>query len=185
MKQPASLKNGCLLIARPYLGDPNFERTVVFLCEHSEAGSFGLILNQPTPFMLNDALEESFYSDMPLRIGGPVGRNTLHFVHRLGHISKSINLLPDLFWSGDFEEIKVLLRVGKIQPHEMQFFVGYAGWSPDQLQQEYDQQSWIVADTDADFILNTPPDKMWREVLKRMGGEYKAMANTPLDPRMN
>jgi putative transcriptional regulator len=185
MKKPSALHNGCILVAKPYLGDANFERTVVFLCEHSEQGSFGLVLNQPTPFMLNDALEESFYSDMPLRIGGPVGRNTLHFLHRLGHISNAVEVLPNLFWSGDFEEIKTLLRIGSIQPNDVQFFVGYSGWSPQQLQHEYDQQSWVLANTDADFVLNTAPDVMWREVLKRMGGEYKVMANMPLDPRLN
>jgi putative transcriptional regulator len=186
MNKITSLHSGCLLIAKPFLGDSNFERTVVFVCEHNEEGSFGLILNQSTPFMLNDALEESFYSDMPLRIGGPVGRNTLHFLHRLENkISNSIEVLPNLYWSGNFEEVKTLLRLGSITTEDMQFFVGYSGWSAQQLQHEYDQDAWIVTDADADLVLHTAPDSMWREVLKRLGGEYKVMANMPIDPRMN
>jgi len=186
MKKPPQLHNGCLLIARPYLGDHNFERTVIFLCEHNAQGSFGLVLNQPTPFMLNEAIGESFYSDMPLRVGGPVGRNTLHFLHRLGNqISDSIEVLPNLFWSGNFDEVKTLLRVGSIKSTDMQFFVGYSGWSAQQLQREYEQNTWVISEGDADLVLDTSPEAMWREVLKRMGGEYKVMANMPLDPRMN
>ncbi len=186
MKKRAQLYSGCLLIARPYLHDQNFERTVIFICEHNAEGSFGLILNQITPFMLNDALGTDFYSDMPLRIGGPVGRNSIHFLHRLGHqISDSVEVLPNLFWSGNFEDVKVLLKIGSIKPQDMQFFVGYSGWSPDQLQQEYDKDAWVIAEAHASLILDTLPDAMWREVLKEMGGEYKVMANTPLDPRMN
>ena len=186
MPKALALHNGCLLIARPYLGDPNFERTVIFLCEHNQQGSFGLVLNQTTPFTLNDALNEDFYSDMPLRIGGPVGRNTLHFLHKIGDkISDSLEVLPNLFWSGDFNEVKTLLKLGSLKEGDMQFFVGYAGWSPHQLQEEYDQQAWVVAEGDANLVLDTPPDEMWREVLKRMGGEYKVMANMPIDPRLN
>lgn len=186
MKKPVSIQKGDLIIARPYLGDANFERTVIFICEHNEAGSFGLVLNQSTPFMLNEALQEDFYSDMPLRMGGPVGRNTLHFLHRLGNkINNSVEVLPNLFWSGDFEDVTLLLKLGSIAPTDMQFFVGYSGWGPNQLQQEYVQNTWVVAEGDANLVLDTTPDAMWREILKRMGGEYKVMANTPIDPRFN
>ena len=68
---PSSVKNGDLLIAEPFMGDTNFDRSVVLVCEHSQAGTFGLVLNQQTTIHLSDVIEE-VHPDLPLFVGGPV-----------------------------------------------------------------------------------------------------------------
>ncbi|WP_028663709.1 YqgE/AlgH family protein [Runella zeae] len=176
---------GKLLIAEPFLGDPNFERSVVFLCEHNERGTFGLVFNQTTNLFLNDVLQEPVANNLPLYLGGPVEQNTLHFLHRLSFIEDAIPVGENLFWSGDFEQIISILNVGKITEQDIRFFVGYSGWSAGQLDDELKRDSWIVSDTDAAFIFDTPTDQFWRAVLRRMGGEYRVKSHYPTDPRLN
>lgn len=176
---------GKLLIAEPFLGDPNFERSVVLLCEHSSQGSFGLVLNQPTELHLDDVIE-NVYSDLPLFIGGPVEQNTLHFIHRLGtQIEGAVDIGNGIYWSGDFENIKTLINIGKVSEKDIRLFVGYSGWSAGQLVDEMNRNSWIVSETDAHFIFDTPANQFWRTILKNMGGEYKVLSNYPTDPRLN
>jgi len=78
-----NVQQGSVLISEPFLGDPNFERSVVLICEHETTqGTFGLILNQTSNLLLADVLEENIYPDVPLFVGGPVQHNTLHYLHR-------------------------------------------------------------------------------------------------------
>lgn len=176
---------GKFLISEPFLGDPNFERSVVLLCEHNEQGSFGLVLNQKSNLSLGDVME-GIYGDFQLYVGGPVEQNTLHYIHRLGdQIPESIPLGNGIYWSGDFEEIKTLMNIGKIPENDIRFFLGYSGWGERQLTDEMKRNSWIVSNADAEFIFDTPNEQFWRAVLKRMGGEYKVLSNYPTDPRLN
>lgn len=177
--------NGSLLIAEPFMGDSNFERSVVLLCEHSPAGTFGLVLNQTTDIHLGDVIDE-IQADLPLFVGGPVQQNTLHFIHRRPDlIDHSIRVADGLYWSGDFEQIKQAVNVGTLTARDARFFIGYSGWSEGQLEAELGQKAWIVSRIDADFLFDTPASEFWRGVLKRMGGAYKAIAHYPVDPRLN
>lgn len=176
---------GKLLIAEPFLGDPNFERSVVLLCEHNDQGSFGLVLNQSTNLKLDDVME-NVYGDLPLFLGGPVEQNTLHFIHRLGdEIEGAVALGGGIYWSGDFESVKTLINIGKITEKDIRLFVGYSGWSAGQLNDEMKRDSWIVSETNAHFIFDTPAGQFWRAILKQMGGDYKVLSNYPTDPRLN
>jgi putative transcriptional regulator len=184
------IRKGQLLVSEPFLGDPNFERTVVLVCEHGDDGSFGFVLNKFTEVNLKDALEEindlNASEDIKLYIGGPVEQNTLHFIHRLGdHIEGSILIAEGVWWGGNYEQIKTMLELNAISSQDIRFFIGYSGWGAGQLDSEVDEKAWIVADTVSEFIFLTPPDKLWREVLKNMGGKYKEISNYPIDPRLN
>jgi len=180
-----TLTSGCLLIAEPFMGDTNFERSVVLICEHNPQGTFGLVLNQPTDLILSDVIED-ITPDLPLFMGGPVQQNTLHFIHRRPDlIDDSINITNGLYWSGNFEEIKRAVNVGTLTERDARFFIGYSGWGAGQLASELAQKSWIVSSTDAGFLFDTPASEFWRGVLKRMGGEYKSIAHYPVDPRLN
>lgn len=144
MSQSLKPTQGDLLIAEPYLGDPNFERSVILLCEDNEKGSFGLVLNQRSNLMLKDAIDDC-YADIPLYVGGPVEHNTLHYVHRLGNlIPEAVDLGKGLFWSGDFETLKTMINIGKVEEKDIRFFLGYSGWGEGQLDTEMNRNSWIV-----------------------------------------
>jgi putative transcriptional regulator len=174
-----------VLIAEPFLGDPNFERSVVLICEHNDEGSFGLVLNNVSKNTIADVVDD-IYVEFPLFIGGPVEQNTLHFVHRLGHlIEDSIDLGNGIFWSGDFETVKSLLSIGSIKSEDIRFFIGYSGWGAGQLANELAQNTWILSDINSEVLFEEYTNQFWRTVLKRMGGDYKVLANYPVDPRLN
>nr|WP_293836907.1 YqgE/AlgH family protein [uncultured Arsenicibacter sp.] len=180
-----TVTNGSILIAEPFLGDANFERSVVLVCEHSGEGTFGLVLNQTTNLMLSDVIDD-IYSDVPLFLGGPVQQNTLHFIHRRPDlIERSIQIQDGLYWSGDFEQIKQGINIGTLSAEDIRFFVGYSGWSEGQLDGELNEKAWIVSKAETSFLFDTPADQFWRGILKRMGGEFKVLSNYPVDPRLN
>ena len=180
-------QNGSLLISEPYLGDPNFERSVVLLCSHNEdEGTFGLVLNRKSNLKLSDVIDvynDTF--DAELGIGGPVQYNTLHYVHRLSELPQAIKLGEDLYWGGDFEILRTMIGSGIVSTSDIKFFLGYSGWTPGQLQEEIDKNVWIVNNNATNKLFNLEADKLWRSVLKDMGGKYKVLSNYPLDPRLN
>jgi putative transcriptional regulator len=186
MSSIASISKGSLLIAEPFLGDPNFDRSVVLICDHNEHGSFGFILNQTTELLLGEVLEETIYQDIPLYLGGPVEKNTLHFIHRRPDlIEDGSEIAEGVYWGGDFEKVKALLNVNKLTNDDVRFFIGYSGWGGSQLDSEMEQKSWYVSSNTADFIFTTPVNGFWREVLKEMGGKYRSIAHYPIDPTLN
>ena len=181
------IKNGSLLISEPFLGDPNFERSVVLICEHETTqGSFGLILNQTSNLQLADVLEENIYPDVPLFVGGPVQHNTLHYLHRRPDvIDGGVEVMEGVVWGGNFQQVKDLLNNGVLSPKDIRCFIGYSGWSVSQLEKEVKKDSWIISKTTADTIFDTPAEEFWRSILKEMGGDFKVIANYPIDPRLN
>jgi putative transcriptional regulator len=186
MPSAAKVSKGSLLIAKPYLGDPNFERGVILMCEHNDQGSFGFVLNQTTELFLGDVLEETIYQDITLHLGGPVEKNTLHFIHRRPDlINGGVEIMKDVFWGGDFTSVKTLLNLNTLKQEDIRFFIGYSGWSGGQLDEELRQDSWIISNATSDFLFATPPGNFWREILRNMGGEYRSIAHYPIDPRLN
>ena len=178
---------GDLLISEPFLNDPNFERTVILICEHNEQGTFGLVLNKKTDLLLEDVLTEEIAYDGILNLGGPVEQNTLHFVHRKpDDLNDAVQLGNGLGWSGDFEQIKFMLNEGLIEEDEIQFYLGYSGWAEGQLRDELDAQSWFVKKgATQEEIFEMSAEELWTSVLKTMGGKYKVFSNYPVDPRLN
>lgn len=178
---------GVMLIAHPWLSDPNFQRTVIFLCEHQDAaGSFGLVLTRPLERRLGEFIETLSTSDFLLYSGGPVQPETLHFLHRHGGlVDSAIRVQDDLFWGGDFDLVQALILAGDAKPGSMRFFSGYSGWGPGQLRGEVDEGSWILTRAPTEFILETSADDLWRATLRRMGGPFALLANFPTDPRNN
>lgn len=178
-------KAGKLLISEPYMGDENFERTVILLCEHNDKGSFGLVLNQKTQLTLSDVIDNN-YSEQPIFTGGPVQQNTLHFLHRLGKdVINTSKVADNIYWGGDFEQIKSMLNYKSGETSAVKLFVGYSGWEAGQLQLELARNSWYITNADASLIFDTPPKDVWRSVLRQMGGNYKVISNYPTDPRLN
>jgi putative transcriptional regulator len=176
---------GVLLIAPPMLRDRNFWRSVVLLCEHGPDGSFGLILNRPLTLALNEVLSDLEGENM-ISLGGPVQQNTLHFLHRHGDlVAEAIPIIDGVHWGGDFDAIKTLVQTEVASPQDLRFFLGYAGWSPGQLEEEIGAGGWFIAYADDVYVFPEDPENLWRTVLRRMGGEYALLANFPDDPRMN
>src|SRR5882757_9272848 len=177
---------GRILVSEPYLPDPNFERTIILLCEHNEDGSFGFVLNKMSEADVHEILNEIKNYDGKVYIGGPVQQDTLHFIHRHPELDDAVEIAEGIFWGGNFEKLVLLLQTRQIGPEDVKFFIGYSGWSEGQLDEEMEADSWIVSDkVTEELIFETNPKIMWQKVLKNMGGRFSVYSNHPADPRLN
>ncbi|MTI20664.1 YqgE/AlgH family protein [Fulvivirga sp. RKSG066] len=179
-------EKGSFLISEPFLPDPNFERTVVLLCEHNEEGSFGFVLNKVSAVTLEDILEEVENFQEQVYIGGPVEQNTLHFIHKADYLEGGTQIGDGLYWGGNFEQLLLLIDTKQIKPEDFRFFVGYSGWGAGQLVEELKANSWIVAhNATKDLVFDTDNQTLWKTALNRLGGRFSIYSNYPTDPRLN
>jgi putative transcriptional regulator len=181
------LAKGKLLISEPFLGDPNFNRSVVLLLEYDAGGgAFGVVLNKPTELYMSDIIEEFPSNMFPFHYGGPVEQDNLFFIHRLGEaVQDAKPIAPGLWWGGNFEQLKQLILNGSVGQDEVLFFGGYSGWEAEQLEGEVKDRSWILNDLPMDLLWSTPADQMWRKSLKNLGSKFSIMADFPENPGLN
>lgn len=179
-------KQGRYLIAEPMLLDQSFNRTVVVLTEHNEEGSVGFVLNKPMDLYIHELVPELPESSFPVFFGGPVQNDSIFYIHTLGEqLPDSIQIDENLYWGGDFDELKALMHAGLVEPSSIRFFMGYSGWSPRQLQGELEESSWVVLEAGTIDPLNDEPETLWKKVLLQLGDDYKIWANAPKDPLLN
>jgi putative transcriptional regulator len=179
-------EKGKILISEPFLTDPNFKRSIVLLCEHNEEGTVGFILNKKTQVKLNQLIEDFPDFDAPVYFGGPVQFNTLQFIHRAGDIIEGTTEIGDgLYWGGSFEILKILIDAKQVSPSDFRFFIGYSGWNEGQLEDEMKLNSWIVASTETENLFSDEPDKLWGDILKKLGKKFAILASFPEDPSVN
>lgn len=180
-------RKGDLLISEPFLADPNFARTVIYLCEHNDEGSFGFVLNKPAKKNLNELLEGVGDRKNDIYLGGPVQQNTLQFIHKNDRlIEGGLEVKDGVFWGGNFEQMLAMIDGNLIKSDDIKYFVGYSGWAAGQLKGELEVNSWIISrNVNIEQIFDTNVKSLWKEVLHTMGGKYKIVANFPVDPRLN
>lgn len=177
---------GKILVSEPYLPDPNFERTIVLLCEHSEEGSFGFVVNKPSEASLIDVMPDLEQLDAPVYVGGPVQQDTLHYLHSIEGLEDAVPVREGVYWGGNFEQLVQMIQLHQVSVDDIRFFLGYSGWSAGQLDDELKQNSWIVSDrVDHELLFKTEAAQMWQHALKLMGGRFSMFSNYPVDPRMN
>jgi putative transcriptional regulator len=179
-------EKGRLLISEPFLPDPNFERTVVLLCDHNEEGSFGFVLNKPSILKLSEVMESIHNMDEILYVGGPVQQDSLHFIHRNITLDNAVEIGEGISWGGSFESLVLMAGTKQLSPSDIRFFLGYSGWGPGQLEAELEDDSWIVCDrVTNDLLFDTEPQLMWKKALDNLGGRFSMYSNYPVDPRLN
>lgn len=176
---------GRLLIAEPFLSDPNFARSVVLLCEHGEEGTVGFMLNKQTEYTLGDLLPDLYTPTLPVFQGGPVQMDTLHMLHRTPEKFGGSEVAPGIYWGGSYDSLQDTILENSYEPVDLRLFVGYSGWSPGQLENELKEGAWIVAPVDVKVLFETDNDRIWRAAIESLGKEYAYLANLPLNPQLN
>lgn len=183
MDSPAA---GILLIADPFLKDPNFKRSVIFLCEHQSEGSFGFLLNKTYEYTLKDLVQNAEDLEIPVFFGGPVQTDTIHFLHQYPDLIRGgYEVIDGIYWGGDFEKAIALIRSGEIKPGKIRFYIGYSGWARGQLDDELKEKSWLSVKASQQLIFHKKTDEIWKEAIKHLGGNYLMMINFPTDPQLN
>lgn len=181
------LQPNSILVAEPFLGDTHFHRSVIQLLDYSEEGAFGLILNQPSTENIGQVLDE-INPDLKLFIGGPVETNRLFYIHNFHNVSFASEFLPGIFVGGDFEEICLFTNTQSNPNLHIQFFRGYSGWGPGQLEKEIEQKSWIVAASKKEIFLNPHlryDAHLWKFILQKQPNSVAWMSNAPSNPQLN
>ena len=174
------IKRGKVLVAEPFMLDPNFKRSVILLCEHENDGSLGFILNKSLDMKINELLVDFPDFDSRVYYGGPVQTDTIHYIHNVGSLLDDSNeICEGVHWGGDFEKLKFLISSDLIQPHNIRFFVGYSGWNLGQLKEEMGFGNWVVADMNAKYVFNTKPNALWQKVMHNKGDVYTILAEMP------
>ncbi len=161
-------------------------RTVVFICEHQAEGSFGFVLNKVYEQTLNDLIISIEGFPIPVYYGGPVQVDTIHFLHQFPElIPGGLEVLPGVYWGGDFEMVSQLLKNRKIDLTKIRFFLGYSGWSEGQLEDELKEKTWLTVSATRRLVFHPHPEEIWKDSLKHLGGDYEMMINFPIDPQLN
>jgi len=178
--------SGRVLIAEPFLNDTYFKRSVVFITEHKAEGSVGFVLNKPVELKVQDVIQNFPFIDSGISIGGPVNTNTLHYIHTLGDLlPDSVKVLDNIYWGGDFETLKKFIAEGKIKKDQIRFFLGYSGWSEQQLEKELKENAWLVTNINSEMIMKGEEEGFWNQILEKMDNKYQVWANFPENPGLN
>ena len=175
-----SISKGKILIAEPFMIDPNFKRSVVLMCEHEEDGSLGFILNKSLDMKVNELIADFPEIDSMVYYGGPVETDTIHYIHNIGDVlDESMKVMKGIYWGGDFEKLKSLINSNLVEPKNIRFFAGYSGWSYDQLKDEFELGSWLIDFMDSNYLFKIKPNTLWQKVLQNKGDAYSVIAQMP------
>ncbi|HMH04427.1 MAG TPA: YqgE/AlgH family protein [Candidatus Udaeobacter sp.] len=174
---------GSLLVAHPSMLDPNFRRTVLFISEHDPGeGALGVIINRPLDRQVADLVTETPPADLaevPVFLGGPVGKNQLMFAafewHQRGGLK--LNHKVGLKETSDAVDQTKIITVCA--------FVGYAGWGAGQLESEMEQKAWLRQKANPSVLKLERLPNLWFDIMRSLGPWYKMLAAAPDDPSLN
>jgi putative transcriptional regulator len=174
MNSSADLTNQ-FLIAMPSLEDMNFSQTVTNICEHTQEGAMGIVVNRPTNLQLYDILEQLEINDIYLRareesiyIGGPVQPERGFVLHcDNGSWDSTLKVTSEISVTTS-RDILESIAAGN-GPDNHLVALGYAGWASGQLEEEISANSWLNGPADSQIIFNTPPELRWKAAAKLLG----------------
>ena len=181
-----NIATGNVLISEPFMNDFHFRRSVILIIDNNEEGSLGVIFNKRLTIPFNEIVQgfPEFKADVYL--GGPVETDRIFFIHTIGEmIPDSYKISDGLYWSGNVNALKAMIKMDLIKPHEVRFYVGYAGWDSGQLRNELKANTWLVGKFSSKQLLTTIPGKMWKNFVKQMGKRYMLWDKFPVNPSEN
>ena len=174
---------GRFLIAMPHMGDPNFARTVVFLCAHGVEGAMGLVVNREADNIEFDDLLQQLGIDDPqidtitVHEGGPVDTGRGFVLHSRDYFQTgSVQVTDTVAMTATVEILRSIADGG--WPRRRLLALGYAGWAPGQLENEIHANDWLVTDADEDILFGLDPDGKWLQALAKLGVDPAALSGT-------
>lgn len=181
------IQKGTLLIASPEIESGLFFRGVILICEHNPSGSFGILINKTLDLELPEeilSMGDVTNPHVGIRAGGPVQTNQMMLLHTNQEAQdQTLKICDGVFLGGDLQLLQDMMSE-EDGPHVHLCF-GYAGWTPGQLEREFLDGSWFIHPSSARHIFHTPAEKLWRVLLREMGGKYAALSMIPDDLSLN
>lgn len=166
---------GHFLIAMPSMDDPNFKGTVTYLCEHSEKGALGVVVNRQSDITMADLFEQieikiehQPFAARKVFFGGPVSVEHGFVLHRPHGVWNSSIVVGEELMLTTSKDILEAVAEGK-GPADWLLTLGYAGWGAGQLENEIAQNSWLTVPASADLLFETPPEALFDIAMQRLG----------------
>lgn len=163
------------LIATPALSDPSFFHAVAYICEHSENGAIGIVINRPMKINLSDVLEQMSIENnnphtfqVPILLGGPVHQDRGFVIHRPSGNWRSTFLAPDGIAITTSRDILQAIAQER-GPEELVVSLGCAGWQPGQLEQELGNNFWLTTPFNTKILFETPYEARWQATADLIG----------------
>ncbi len=182
----ASLTNH-FLIAMPAMADPNFSRTLTYVCEHNAEGALGVIINRPMDMSLATLFdrvgvpleaEESvaLFSEKPVYFGGPVQTDRGFVLHRpVGDWQSSLKVTSEIALTSSRDVLQTMSETGA--PHEVLVTLGYSGWSAGQIEWELSQNAWLTVAAEPQIIFGLSPEERLPAAMKLLGIDFTNLSD--------
>lgn len=183
----SQLTKGSFLIASPDIDSGIYFRSVLIICEHSPAGSFGLIINKPLEMELPEEIlniKELNNQKVQIRAGGQIQPNQMMLLHSSDQIpDQTLKLCDGVYLGGDLQFLQEAITDANGPSVRLCF--GYAGWGAGQLEREFLSGGWFLHPGSAKHVFETPSEKVWQSILRDMGGKYATLSMIPEDLSLN
>lgn len=172
-----------LLVAMPALSDPNFSHSVTLICEHSDRGALGIVVNRPLEMKMSEVLEQLTLASedarllaMPVLGGGPVQKDRGFVLHRPGdHAFESTMPVSDTLHVTTSRDVLASMARGD-GPSPAVIALGYAGWEAGQLEEEVLQNAWLTVPCDDALIFELPYEQRWHAAARLLGVELSRIS---------
>jgi putative transcriptional regulator len=182
MQSISSMTNH-LLIAMPSLRDPTFRRGVAFVCQHSDEGAMGLLVNRLSEYRLGDVLaqmniqpERSQIGDTPVLIGGPVQPERGFVLHSPAGSWESSFKISERICVTTSRDVLVAMATGN-GPRDALVTLGYSGWSQGQIESELKENAWLTAGVDERILFTTPLEQRWEAAAALVGVDIASLTD--------
>lgn len=180
---------GRLLVAEPFMRDEHFRHGVICLVDYEQGGTaMGVVLNNRTSYTLDQLLESVERENIEVYCGGPMSVDRLFFIHTLGEIIPGARHIGgELYIGGDFDAMTDYVNSGYPVEGKIRFFVGYSGWSQNQLDEELEANVWGVAEVSdgGESLLTGGDDAYWHRIVRKMGKDYRGWLFHPQNVHAN
>ena len=174
---------GHLLIAMPAMLDPNFHRTVSYICEHSDQGALGLVINRPLDMDFGEVMEQLALNpsspgiaELPILQGGPVELQRGFVIHEESQDWDATVEINDSIFVTTSQDILGAMAAGS-GPAKSQLVLGYAGWGPGQLEQEISENAWLSVPAAPRIIFDVPFDQRYTESVALLGIDLATLSS--------
>jgi putative transcriptional regulator len=172
-----------LLIAMPAMGDPNFARSVTFVCQHDDSGAMGLVINRASDFTLGELLgqlqipcDDAELLARPVLAGGPVQADRGFVLHDGEHQFQSSLRLPGGLSVTTSRDVLAAMAAGNGPSHAL-VTLGYAGWTAGQLETELAENAWLTAPASNAILFEAPMESRWQAAARGVGVDLSRLAD--------
>jgi putative transcriptional regulator len=171
------------LIAMPAMADSFFSKTLTYICEHSEQGALGLVVNRPIDLTLKELFDQlSITSDdqalgsHPIMFGGPIQLDRGFVLHRpVGEWQSTMVVNQGMGLTTSLDILEAIANGGS--PKQLLVALGYSGWAPGQIEHELSQNAWLTVPASSDIIFELPSEERLTAAMHLLGIDFSSLSD--------